>query len=139
MCSVADELRSYLDRHGREKIANALGVEIPTAYRKTNPNDRHAGLHAVEVSLLCNGLDDYRLLQSICGACGGTFLQLKPGGKVDLPRITKEVGEALVKASGALADNVLTKTEARECIPELLDALQVLTAFLKQCQDAVSD
>lgn len=140
MCSVSDEQRSYLDRYDARQIANVLGCETPTVYRKLNPNDLHAGLHVRELPQLCNGLNDYRLLHSIAAACGHSAFKLSIKDDCDLRAFVKEAGEALAAVSEAMADgSINTVAEAKTCITELLDLIEVATGLVKQCQNVLSD
>lgn len=140
MCSVADELRSYLDRHDIKAISNTLGCKTSTAYRKLNPHDANAGLHIAEAPLLCNGLKDYRLIRAINAACGMAAFHSKISDDVGFSDVTKEFGEALVELSKAFSDGKInTRQEATDCLRELTDMVSVATSLMRKCQDILAD
>ena len=140
MCSITDTARGYLDRHSAKDMANDLGKSESYIYRKLNPHDDECQLKATEIPMLCNGRKDYALLDSISLACGHTSIHTRSEGKVDLQKFTKEIGEALIVVSDALADGAINSVaEASTCIVELMDVIRVASILAKQCQDILSD
>lgn len=140
MCSITDTASGYLDRYCVEDMANDLGRSESYTYRKLNPNDGECQLKATEIPMICNGRKDYALLYSISLACGHTCVKTKTDGQVDLPKFTKEIAEALLAVSDAMADGAINSiAEANRCIPELMDVIRVASTLAKQCQDILSD
>jgi len=133
---IARVLSEYKERKDLADVAKRMNIPYSSLARILNEHDNY-DLGVKKLIAFIEATDyDFTLLDHIETRLGRAAVEIKTAENAcdfeRLSKLTHETGEALQVISDALADGVITKKEASNCIKEVMHVIQVAMGIIQE-------